>query len=89
MYLHGEPSEGFLMVVLSSEEEDAFPDTSRDEEITRKLVGNLNRGLLGPPNDDRIVILSDFEDEEEVVLAVIKHLILPPTCPNFHTRLRR
>jgi hypothetical protein len=89
MYLHGEPSEGFLMVVLSSEEEDAFPDTSRDEEITRKLVGNLNRGLLGPPNDDRIVILSDSEDEEEVVLAVVKHLILPPTCPKFHTRLRR
>jgi hypothetical protein len=33
MYEHGEPSEGFPVVDLSSEEEDAFPDTSHDEEI--------------------------------------------------------
>jgi hypothetical protein len=39
------------VVDLSLGEEDDFPDTSRGEEITRKLFGDLNCGLLGPPND--------------------------------------
>jgi hypothetical protein len=33
MYEDGEPSEGFPMVDLSSQEEDTFPDTLQDEEI--------------------------------------------------------
>jgi hypothetical protein len=61
MYEHGKPSKGFPVVDLSSEEEDTFPDTSRDEEIARKLFGDLNRGLLGPPGDDNIIVLSDTE----------------------------
>jgi hypothetical protein len=44
---------------LTSEEEEDAPDTSRDEEISRKLFGDLNRGLLGPPGDDNIIILND------------------------------
>jgi hypothetical protein len=67
MYKHSESFEGFLVVDLSSGEEDAFPDTSRDEEIAQKLFNNLNRGLLGPPNDGNINILSDSNKEEEEV----------------------
>jgi hypothetical protein len=54
------------VVDLSSEEEDAFPDTSRDKEIIRKLFGDLNRDLLGPLSDDSVIILSDSDEEKEV-----------------------
>jgi hypothetical protein len=66
MYEHSEPSEGFSVVDLSSGEEDATPDTSQDEEITRRLFSNLNRCLLGPPDDGHIIILNDSKEEEEV-----------------------
>jgi hypothetical protein len=59
LYEHDGPSKGLLVVDLSSEEEDAAPNTSQDEEIAQKLFGALNRGLLGPPNDENIIILSD------------------------------
>jgi hypothetical protein len=49
------------VVDLSSNEEDIFPETSRDE-FTRKLLGGLNHGLLGPPNDSNVIILSDFDE---------------------------
>jgi hypothetical protein len=71
VYEHGRPFEGISVVDLSSEEEDAFPNTSRDEECARKLFDDLNRGLLGPPTDNNIIILSDFDEvrEEDVVDA--------------------
>jgi hypothetical protein len=47
-------------------EEDTILDTLRDEDITRKLFSDLNRGLLGLPNDGNIIIISDFEEEKEV-----------------------
>jgi hypothetical protein len=49
----------------SSGEEDFFTDTSRDEELARKLFGDLNRDILGPPDDDKIIVLSDSDDENE------------------------
>jgi hypothetical protein len=39
--------------------------TSRDEEFTRKLFGDLNRDILGPPGDDKIIILDDSDDDGE------------------------
>jgi hypothetical protein len=66
MYEHGEPSVGFPVVDLSLEEEEDTPVTSQDEEITRKLFGDLNCGLLGPLGDDIIIILNDSDVEEEV-----------------------
>jgi hypothetical protein len=66
MYKHGEPSEEFPMVDLSLKEEYAFLDTSRDEEITQKNFGDLNRGLLGLHGDDNVIILNDSNEEEEV-----------------------
>jgi hypothetical protein len=52
-------------LVLSSGEEDSVADTSRDEELARKLFGDLNRDILGPPGDGKIIILSDSDDEDE------------------------
>jgi hypothetical protein len=50
----------------SSDEGDLIADVSRDEEFARKLFGNLNRDVLGPPGDSKIIILSDSDEEEEV-----------------------
>jgi hypothetical protein len=47
-------------------EECLIPDTLRDEEFTMRLFSDLSRGVLGPPDDGKVIILSDF-DEEEVV----------------------
>jgi hypothetical protein len=68
VFEQGGPSEKVSMVDLSSssDEEGLIPDTSRDEEFTRKLFGNLNRDVLEPSDDGNIIILSDFDEEEEV-----------------------
>jgi hypothetical protein len=50
----------------SFDEEEIFPDTTQDEEFTRRLFGELNRELLGPPGDGNVIILSDSDEEEEV-----------------------
>jgi hypothetical protein len=64
MRKHNEPSEGFPAINLSSEEKDVVPDTSWDEDTTRKLFSNLNHGILGPLDDGNIIIISNFEEEE-------------------------
>jgi hypothetical protein len=48
----------------SSDEECLITDTSRDEEFARRLFGDLNCDILGPPSDGKIIILSDFDEEE-------------------------
>jgi hypothetical protein len=50
---------------LSSDEGDLIANVSRDEEFIRRLFGDLNRYILRPPDDGKIIILSDFEEEEE------------------------
>jgi hypothetical protein len=55
-----------LDLSLSSDEEGLIPDTSRDEEFTRRLFGDLNRDVLGPPCDSNIIIINDSNEEEEV-----------------------
>jgi hypothetical protein len=52
-------------LALSSSEEDSVADTSRDEEFARKLFGDLNRDILGPPDDGKLIIISDSDDEDE------------------------
>jgi hypothetical protein len=61
------PSEPAPVVdlALSSGEEEFIADTSRDEEFTRKLFGDLNRDILGPPGDGKIIVISDSDDEDE------------------------
>jgi hypothetical protein len=69
MFEQGGPSEKVPVVDLfsSSDEKGLIPDTSRDEEFNKRLFGDLNRDVLGPPGDGKIIILSDFDEEEEVV----------------------
>jgi hypothetical protein len=40
-------------------------DTSRDEEFTKKLFGDLNRDILGPPDDGKIIIIDDSDNDDE------------------------
>jgi hypothetical protein len=35
--------------------------------VARRLFGNLNRDLLGPPGDGNVIILSDSDEEEEAL----------------------
>jgi hypothetical protein len=67
----------------SSGEEDSFADTSRDEELTRKLFGDLNRDILGPPDDGKIIVLSDSDDEDETHEDVaVNTEAAPPSAAN-------
>jgi hypothetical protein len=66
MYEHSETSVGFLVVDLSSEEEDATPNTSWDGDIAHKLFSNLNCGLLGPLGDGNVIVIINSEEEHEV-----------------------
>jgi hypothetical protein len=52
-------------LALSPSEEDSVVDTSRDEEFARKLFGDLNRDILGPPGDGKIIVISDSDDGDE------------------------
>jgi hypothetical protein len=40
-------------------------DTSCDEEIVRKLFGDLNHDILGLPGDGKIIILDDSDNDGE------------------------
>jgi hypothetical protein len=48
----------------SSDEEDFIVDTSWDAEFARRLFGDLNRDVLGPPDNGKVIILSDSDEEE-------------------------
>jgi hypothetical protein len=64
-------------------EEDSFADTSRDEELARKLFGDLNRDILGPPNDGKIIVLNDSDDEDEMhENATVNAEAAPPSAAN-------
>jgi hypothetical protein len=54
-------------VVDLSSSEDLIPDTSRDEELIKRLFGDLNRDLLRPPDDGKVIIISDSNEKEEEV----------------------
>jgi hypothetical protein len=51
----------------SSDEEGFIADVSWDEEFIKRLFGDLNRDVLGPPDDGKIIILNDSDEEEEEV----------------------
>jgi hypothetical protein len=68
MLEQGGPSEKVTVVDLrsSSNEEGIIPYTLRDEEFARRLFGDLNHDVLGPPGDGKVIILGDSDEEEEV-----------------------
>jgi hypothetical protein len=57
-----------LVVDLSSpsDEEEHIHDTAHDFEFTQHLFGELNRDLLGPPDNGNVIILSDSDEGKEV-----------------------
>jgi hypothetical protein len=70
-------------LALSPSEEDSIADTSRDEEFARKLFGDLNRDILGPPGDGKIIVISDSDDEDEMHEdAAVNAEAAPPSAAN-------
>jgi hypothetical protein len=81
----GGPSELVPVVDLasSSGEEDSVDDTSRDEKLAGKLFDDLNRDILGPPGDGKIIVLSDSDDEDETHEdAAVNAEAAPPSAAN-------
>jgi hypothetical protein len=73
------------MVYMASPsgEEDFFADTSQDEELVRKLFGDINRDILGLPGDGKIIVLSDSDDEDEAHEdAAVNADATPPSAVN-------
>jgi hypothetical protein len=68
VFEQGGPFEKVPVVVLSSssDEEGLIHNTSRDKEFTKRLFGDLNHDVHGPPSDGNVIILSDSDHEEEV-----------------------
>jgi hypothetical protein len=66
-------------------------DTSRDEELIRKLFGDLNRDILGPPGDGKIIILDDSDDDgeaQEEKTTDIKSKATPASADDAPTKAR-
>jgi hypothetical protein len=61
VFEQGNTSEKTLMIDPSS----FIIDTSCDVELTRKLFGDLNRDILRPPGDGKIIVLDDSDDNAE------------------------
>jgi hypothetical protein len=70
-------------LTLSPSEEDFVADTSRDEEFARKLFGDLNYDILGLPDDGKIIVISDSDDEDETHEdAAVNAEAAPPSAAN-------
>jgi hypothetical protein len=67
MFEQGNASGTTPMIDLSSssDEENFIVVTSRDVELDKKLFGDLNRDILELPDDGKIIILDDSNDETE------------------------
>jgi hypothetical protein len=70
------------MVDLSSylDEECLIPDTSWDEEFAKRLFDGLNRDILGPPSDGKVIILSNSDEEEEVREEIAANTNVAPSA---------
>jgi hypothetical protein len=67
----------------SSSEEDSVADTSWDEEFAGKPFGDLNRDILRPPDDGKIIVLSDSDDDDETHKDVtVNAEAAPPSSAN-------
>jgi hypothetical protein len=57
-------------VTLVSGPSSLVVDTSRYAEFTRKLFGDLNCDILGPPGDGKIIIIDDDDAQEEGTIGI-------------------
>jgi hypothetical protein len=67
VFEQGGPSRNIPVIELywSSNKEAFFADTAWDVEFARWLLGDLNRDLLRPSSDSKLVVLIDSDEEEE------------------------
>jgi hypothetical protein len=67
VFEQGNTSEKTPMIDLSSssDEENFIVDTSRDTQLAKKNFGDLNRDILRPPGDGKIIVLDDYDEENE------------------------
>jgi hypothetical protein len=67
VFEQGEPSGKAPVIDLSSslDEEDLIAATSHDFEFAQWLFGVLNRAILRPPGDGKVIILDDSDEEKE------------------------
>jgi hypothetical protein len=66
-------------------------DTSHDEEIARKLFDDLNRNILGPSGDGKIIILDDSNDDgeaQEETTAEIESTVAPASADDASAEAR-
>jgi hypothetical protein len=63
-------------------------DTSRDEELVRKLFGDLNCDILRPPGDGKIIILDDDDEAQEEKTADIESTVAPASADDAPTEVR-
>jgi hypothetical protein len=55
-------------------------DTSHDEKLARKLFGDLNRDILRPPDDGKIIVLDDSDDDGEARGEGCRYRIHDSSC---------
>jgi hypothetical protein len=66
-------------------------DTSHDEEIARKLFDDLNRNILGPSGDGKIIILNDSNNDgeaQEETTAEIESTVAPASADDASAEAR-
>jgi hypothetical protein len=68
VFEQGGPSGNIPVIELSSSlnKDDFFAATARDAEFARWLFGDLNHDLLGPPDNNKVIVPSDSDDKEEM-----------------------
>jgi hypothetical protein len=69
VFEQGGPSRKAPVIDLSSssDEEDFFADTSHNFVFAQRLYSELNRDFLGPPDNGKIFIISNSDEEKEEV----------------------
>jgi hypothetical protein len=67
VFEQGGPSDKAPMIDLSSslDEEDLIAATSHDFEFAQRLFSELNRAVLGPPGDGKVIVFDDSNEEKE------------------------
>jgi hypothetical protein len=87
VFKQGNASEKTPMIDPSS----FIVDSLRDEELTRKLFADLNRDILGPPGDGKIIVLDDSDDDgeaQEEKTASIEFTVAPASTDDALVRQR-
>jgi hypothetical protein len=66
-------------------------DTSHSEKLARMLFGDLSHDILGPPSNDKIIIINDSNDDgeaQEETTADIESTAAPTSADDAPTEVR-